>query len=166
MGSRLQNVGGFYQVKRERTEIDGIEATAGWRLNAVHRLQATYAQVNGRSDTDGDGKVDTDLDGANISPDRYGLSWQANWTDKLNTRLQANHYASRGFDDAALEFDGYSLVDASLGYRLPVGEASLGIENLLNKGYLTYYAQAASKRDDQLFKGRGRTFTLGYQVSF
>ncbi|WP_172143956.1 TonB-dependent receptor [Pseudomonas tumuqii] len=166
LGARLQNVGGFYQVRRERTEIDGIEATAGWQINPVHRLQATYAEVNGRSDTDGDGKVDTDLDGANISPDRYGISWQANWSDKLNSRLQANHYASRGFDDPDLDFDGYSLVDASLGYRLPVGEASLGIENLLNKDYLTYYAQAASKRDDQLFKGRGRTVTLGYQVSF
>jgi iron complex outermembrane receptor protein len=161
-----KNVGGVYQIRRERSEIDGIEATAGWQINPVHRVQATYAQVNGQSDTDGDGKVDTDLDGANISPDRYGVSWQANWTDKLNTRLQANHYASRGFDDPALEFDGYSLVDASLGYRLPVGEASLGIENLLNKEYLSYYAQAASKRDDQMFMGRGRTVTLGYRVSF
>ena len=166
LGARLENVGGVYQIRRERSEIDGIEATAGWQINPVHRVQATYAQVNGQSDTDGDGKVDTDLDGANISPDRYGVSWQANWTDKLNTRLQANHYASRGFDDPALEFDGYSLVDASLGYRLPVGEASLGIENLLNKEYLSYYAQAASKRDDQMFMGRGRTVTLGYRVSF
>ena len=166
LGSRLENVGGFYQVRRERTEIDGVEASAGWQVDAVHRLQASYAQLDGESDTDGDGKVDTDLDGANISPDRYGLSWQANWNDKLHSLIQANHYASRGFDDPDLNFDGYSLVDASLGYRLPVGEVSLGIENLFNRDYLTYYAQAASSRDDQLFKGRGRTFTLGYQLSF
>ncbi|SDI15404.1 iron complex outermembrane recepter protein [Pseudomonas benzenivorans] len=166
LGSRLENVGSFYQVRRERTEIDGVEASAGWQVDAVHRLQASYAQLDGESDTDGDGKVDTDLDGANISPDRYGLSWQANWNDKLHSLIQANHYASRGFDDPDLNFDGYSLVDASLGYRLPVGEVSLGIENLFNRDYLTYYAQAASSRDDQLFKGRGRTFTLGYQVSF
>ncbi|WP_455230421.1 TonB-dependent receptor [Geopseudomonas aromaticivorans] len=166
LGSRLQSVGGVYQVRRERTEIDGVEATAGWQVNDAHRLQASYAKLNGESDTDGDGKVDTDLDGANISPDRYGLSWQANWTDKLNSRVQANHYASRSFDTPGLDFDGYSLVDASLGYRLPVGEVSLGVENLLNRDYMTYYAQAASTRDDQFFAGRGRTFTLGYQVSF
>jgi iron complex outermembrane receptor protein len=166
LGSRLENVGGFYQVRRERTEIDGVEASAGWQVDAVHRLQASYAKLNGESDTDGDGKVDTDLDGANISPDRYGLSWQANWNDKLHSLIQANHYASRSFDTAGLDFDGYSLVDASLGYRLPVGEVSLGIENLLDRDYLTYYAQAGSTRDDQLFAGRGRTFTLGYQVSF
>lgn len=166
LGSRLENVGGVYQVRRERTEIDGVEASAGWQVNAVHRLQASYAKLNGESDTDGDDKVDTDLDGANIAPDRYGVSWQANWTEKLNSRLQVNHYASRSFDTAGLNFDGYSLVDASLGYSLPVGEASLGIENLLNRDYMTYYAQAASVRDDQYFAGRGRTFTLGYQLSF
>ncbi|WP_375737788.1 TonB-dependent receptor [Pseudomonas boanensis] len=166
LGSRLQNVGGVYQVRRERTEIDGVEATAGWQVNDAHRLQATYSHLNGESDTDGDGKVDTDLDGANIAPDRYGLSWQANWSDKLNTRVQANHYTSRSFDTPGLDFDGYSLVDASIGYRLPVGEATLGVENLFNRDYMTYYAQAASTRDDQFFAGRGRTFTLGYQVSF
>lgn len=166
LGSRLQNVGGVYQVRRERTEIDGVEASAGWQINDVHRLQASYARLDGESDTDGDGKVDTDLDGANIAPDRYGLSWQANWSDKLNSRVQANHYASRSFETPGLDFDGYSLVDASLGYQLPVGAVSFGVENLFNRDYMTYYAQAASTRDDQFFAGRGRTFTLGYQVSF
>ncbi len=166
LGSRLQNVGGVYQVRRERTEIDGVEASAGWQINDVHRLQASYARLDGESDTDGDGKVDTDLDGANIAPDRYGLSWQANWSDKLNSRVQANHYASRSFDTPGLDFDGYSLVDASLGYQLPIGAVSFGVENLFNRDYMTYYAQAASTRDDQFFAGRGRTFTLGYQVSF
>lgn len=171
LGSRLDSVGGVYQIRRERTEIDGIEFTGGWQVNDAHRMTLTYAQVNGQSDTDGDGDVDTDLDGANISPDRYGLSWQANWNDRLNSLLQANHYASRGFDQAGLNFDGYTLVDASVGYRLPVGEVSLGIENLLDRDYLTYYSQAANTgsdvtRNGRVFNGRGRTLTLGYQVSF
>ncbi|KHO63628.1 TonB-dependent receptor [Pseudomonas flexibilis] len=166
LGSRLERVGGVFQVRRERTEIAGVEATAGWQVSDAHRLQASYARLTGESDTDGDGKVDTDLDGANIAPDRLGLSWQARWTDRLNSRLQANHYASRSFDTPGLHFDGYSLVDASLGYRLPVGEVSLGVENLLDRDYMTYYAQAASTRDDQYFAGRGRTFTLGYQLDF
>ena len=171
LGSRLDSVGGVYQIRRERTEIKGVEMTAGWQVNEAHRLQMIYAQVDGESDTDGDGKVDTDLGGANIAPDRYGLSWQANWTDKLNSRLQANHYASRNFDAPGLEFDGHTLVDASLGYQLPVGEVSVGVENLLNKDYLTYYAQAGNTGSDstinqRLFNGRGRTLTLGYQVQF
>jgi len=171
LGSRLDSVGGVYQIRRERTEIDGVEFTGGWQVNAAHRLQLTYAQVNGQSDTDGDGDVDTDLDGANISPDRYGISWQANWSERLHSLLQANHYASRSFDQPGLDFDGYTLVDASVGYRLPVGEVNLGIENLLDRDYLTYYSQAANTgsdvtRNGRVFNGRGRTFTLGYQVSF
>lgn len=171
LGSRLDSVGGVYQVRRERTEIDGIEFTGGWQVNDAHRLKLSYAQVNGRSDTNGDGKVDTDLNGANISPDRYGISWQANWTDKLHSLLQANHYASRDFDQPELEFDGYTLVDASIGYRTLMGDVSLGVENLLNRDYLTYYSQAANTGSDQtrngrVFNGRGRTLTLGYQVSF
>lgn len=171
LGSRLDSVGGVYQIRRERTEIDGVEFTGGWQVNDAHRLKLVYAQVDGRSDTDGDGKVDTDLNGANISPDRYGMSWQANWTDNLHSLLQVNHYASRDFDTPGLEFDGYSLVDATVGYRLPVGEASLGIENLLNEDYLTYYSQAANTgskvtRDGRVFNGRGRTFTLAYAVTF
>lgn len=171
LGSRLDSVGGVYQIRRERTEIDGIEFTGGWQINDAHRMTLTYAQVNGQSDTDGDGDVDTDLDGANISPDRYGLGWQANWNNRLHSLLQANHYASRDFDQAGLNFDGYTLVDASVGYRLPVGEVSLGIENLLDRDYLTYYSQAANTgsdvtRNGRVFNGRGRTLTLGYQVSF
>ena len=58
-----------------------------------------------------------------------------------------------------------------MGYRLPLGEVSLGVENLLNRDYLTYYSQAANTgskvtRDGRVFNGRGRTLTLGYQVSF
>ena len=166
LGSRLENVGGVYQVRRERTEIDGVEASAIWRVSEQHRLQATYSHLNGQSDTDGDDKVDTDLDGANIAPDRYGMSWQATWNEDFSSRLQANHYLSRSFDTPGLDFDGYTLVDASLSYRLPVGEASFGVENLFNRDYMTYYAQAASTRNDQYFAGRGRTFTLGYQVDF
>ncbi|MBU1302101.1 MAG: TonB-dependent receptor [Gammaproteobacteria bacterium] len=171
LGSRLDSVGGVYQVRRERTEIDGIEFTGGWQITEAHRLKLMYAQVNGQSDTDDDGKVDTDLNGANISPDRYGIGWQANWNDKLHSLLQANHYASRSFDQPGLDFDGYTLVDATLGYRLPVGEARLGIENLFNEDYLTYYSQAANTgsdltRNGRVFNGRGRTLTLGYQVSF
>lgn len=171
LGSRLDSVGGVYQIRRERTEIDGIEFTGGWQVNDAHRLKLMYAQVDGRSDTDGDGKVDTDLNGANISPDRYGASWQANWTDRLHSLLQANHYASRDFDTPGLEFEGYTLVDAYLGYRLPLGEVSVGVENLMNEDYLTYYSQAANTgskvtRDGRVFNGRGRTLTLGYQVSF
>ncbi|WP_230969001.1 TonB-dependent receptor [Nitrogeniibacter aestuarii] len=168
LGSRLQNVGGVYQVRRERTEISGVEATASLRLNDAHRLTAAYARLHGRSDTDGDGKVDTRLDGANISPNRLTVGWLARWTERLDSQLSAYHYFDREFDKPELNFDGYSLVDASLSYRLDKGRISAGIENLFNEDYVTYYGQSADSttRDERYFKGRGRTLTLGYQVDF
>lgn len=167
-GARLVAVGGVYQVRREKTEIDGIEASAGWQVNADHRLKAAYAHTDGRSDTDGDGKVDTDLDGANISPDRLTLGWQAKWSGTLSSQLQVGHFFARDFPKSELDFGGYTLVDASVAYQLPVGRITAGIENLFNRDYVTYYSQSADSttRDDRYFKGRGRTLTVGYQVSF
>jgi len=167
-GSRLVPVGGVYQVRREKTEIKGIEASAGWQIDARHHLQAAYAKAKGRADTDDDGKVDTDLDGANISPDRLNLGWRAAWTDKLGTQLQVGHFFDRSFPKPELDFNGYTLVDAALSYRLPVGQFTAGIENLFDRDYVTYYSQSADSttRDDRYFKGRGRTLTVGYQVDF
>ena len=41
-----------------------------------------------------------------------------------------------------------------------------GVENLFNEDYFTYYAQTATTLDERNFKGRGRTFTLGYNLDF
>lgn len=51
-----------------------------------------------------------------------------------------------------------------------MGRATFGIENLTDKDYFTYYSQSFPQspvlEDDLYFKGRGRTFTLGYQLDF
>jgi len=166
LGSRLQNVGGIYFVKREKTEITGIEARLGLQLSAAQRLELAYAHIEGEYDSDGDNRVDSRLDGLNIAPNRLLASWEARWSDRLQTRLQASHSFERDFDNPAKRFDGYTLVDASLGYGLPVGTLSLSVANLLNQDYVTYYSQSAVVDDDRYFKGRGRTLTLGYGVDF
>ncbi len=139
-------------------------------MTDAHGLEFTYAYSEGESDTDGDGKVDTELSGANIAPERLTLGWSAHWNDKLSSHLQGSYFFDRTFDEQTNEnlrrFDGYTLVDASLGYRLPVGKASLGIENLLDEDYITYRSQVGRDGDDRFFAGRGRTLTLGYQLDF
>ncbi|KGD64210.1 Fe transport outer membrane receptor protein [Alcanivorax nanhaiticus] len=166
LGQRLQNNGGIFEVSRERTEIQGIEADAGWQLNASHFLNASYVHTSGKFDSDEDGSVDTRLDGRNIAPDSIQLRWQANWTSKLDTQLQGTHYFNKDFEGDTNDFTAYQLVDLSLGYTLPKGQITAGIENLLNEDYFTYFSQTATTRDDQNFKGRGRTFTLGYNLDF
>lgn len=157
---------GTWVGSREKTEIQGIEITGQASLNEAHDMRLTYTHAEGKSDTDGDGSVDTKLTGLNIAPDTLKLAWSANWSEALSTHLQAGYYFDRSVDDPELEFDGYTQVDASLAYKLPVGRATLGVENLTDKRYITYYSQAARVSDDYYFTGRGRTFTLGYQLDF
>ncbi len=171
LGSRLVSVGGFYEVRRERTEIKGFEAGAGWKISPNQKIKASYTKSSGRSDTNADGVVDTKMDGANIAPDRIGLRWQSRWGSKLDSQLQIHHFLNRSFEKPTRQFNGYSLVDFSISYPMPVGRLTAGIENLFNRDYVTYFSQTNSTTDQALrneryFKGRGRTITIGYQLDF
>ena len=165
-GQRLAEQNGTWVGSREKTEIQGVEVTGNMQINDYHDLSLSYAHTEGKSDQDGDGSVDTKLTGINIAPDTLKLGWSAVWNDRLSTRLQGRYYFDRSVDNPALDFDGYGLVDASLAYQLPTGQLSLGIENLTDEDYLTYYSQAARISDEYYFTGRGRTFTVGYQLDF
>ncbi|WP_435104426.1 TonB-dependent receptor [Arhodomonas sp. AD133] len=165
-GERLTEVDGVWVGKREKTEIQGVEISGDVQLNDAHGLRVSYTHADGESDTDGDGRVDTDLTGINIAPDTLTVAWSATWHSRLSSHLQASYYFDREVDDPELEFDGYSLVDAAVTYRLPVGRMTVGVENLLDEDYFTYYSQAARVSDDYYFKGRGRTVSVGYQLDF
>jgi len=165
-GTRLELIGDEYFLRRQATEVDGIHAALGYQLNDNHRLGAAWARVEGEFDSDGDGNVDTKMGALDISPDRLSLSWDARWNDQLNTFLAANHFYDRSFDNPELEFDGYTLVDLSIGYQLPQGHLNLGISNLFNEDYVTFYSQSAVAQDGRYFKGRGRLLTLSYSTQF
>ena len=69
------------------------------------------------------------------------------------------------------ELDGFTVVDFTGSYQLPVGNLGFGIKNLLNEDYYTTWSQRAQHwytGSDALYqyKGRGRTYTLNYQVKF
>ncbi|WP_193161514.1 TonB-dependent receptor [Microbulbifer hainanensis] len=160
---------GIYSVKREQTEIDGVELRGQWFATDSDTLEVRYAYTKGRYDSDADGKVDTDLDGRNIAPNRFNLSWARNWTDAFSTRLQANWLLDRDFVNSAgevtTEFDGYTIIDASAQLKALGGEFALGLQNLTNEDYFTYYSQTAGN-DTRNFKGLGRNVNLSYSKVF
>lgn len=165
-GERLTEQNGVWVGSREKTEIEGWEVTAEAEIQPSHRLGLSYSYVKGQSDTDGDGRVDQELTGINVPPETLRVSWSAGWTKALSSFLQYSHFLDRDVEGQTLDFDGYGLLDASLAYQTGVGKVSLGIENLLDETYITYYSQAARASDDYYFRGRGRTITLGYQHDF
>lgn len=165
-GARVVSVNGVFAMAREKTQFEGLETRLSYRFNASHRASIAYASAEGRYDSNNDDRLDANLDGLNVAPDRVLASWTANWTGKLSSLVQVQHAFSQEFDDVAKRFSGYTLADAALNYKLLRGELRLGVSNLLDKQYITYYSQSALVEPTRYFAGRGRTVTLGYAVSF
>lgn len=161
---------GIYSVARQPVDIKGFEANVGVEIPQLPglRLQAAYSDLSGHTDADGDGEVDDDLDGANISPDRVNLT--ASYANgPLSLRLASRHYLSRGFSGqpAAADFDGYTLLDAYVGYRTGFGEIGLAAQNLTDAFYITYDSDTVRVTDDaRYYAGRGRTLTLSWRGEF
>jgi iron complex outermembrane receptor protein len=164
----VKNSGGIFDVQRQRVEIEGLEANVKARTPVPGLVvSAGYAHLKGRTDTDKDNKVDTDLDGANISPDRLNLAadYQGG---KWGLRVQIQSYIRRDMQHALVKdnFTGYTLADAFVRYKLPMGALSLGVQNLFDSQYISYNSDTTAPAVDRYFAGRGRTATLGWEARF
>lgn len=169
-GQRLQRGDdGIYSVKREKTEVNGVEFRVNWTVSNEDLLGLRFAIAEGRYDSDQDGKVDSDLGGSNIAPNRINASWDRDWNDSLTTRLQVNHLMDReqenGVGEVTNKFEGYTTVDFSATLEMEEGVVTLGVQNLTNTDYYTYYSQS-NPNDNRNFKGLGQSFTVSYQLSF
>tara|TARA_R110000850_G_scaffold110827_5_gene224155 strand:- start:1143 stop:3284 length:2142 start_codon:yes stop_codon:yes gene_type:complete len=169
-GQRLVlNASGIFDLRREAVEIEGMEINLGVETPLPGlKLGVGYSNLKGRVDTDGDGTVDDDLDGSNISPDRLNLS--ADYVrGPLSARVQGQYYLSRRFEGqpASADFEGYTIVNALLRYDTGFGAFSLAAQNLLDEYYVSYDSDTVRTTDnDRFFAGRGRTITLGWDWRF
>lgn len=169
LGSILVLRNDVFEVQRRRTEIDGLELSGTWEtpLDGL-RFSGGYAMLNGRTDTNSDNKVDTDLDGANISPDRVNLAADYS-TGPYSIRVQTRSYLDRSFDGlpANTDFDGYTLADAFLRYSASFGDFTLSASNLFDKQYVTYDSQTVQPTSNtRFFAGRGRVIALAFEKKF
>lgn len=169
----IANPGGIFDVQRLRTEIQGLELNLAVRLPVKGlRTSIGYAHLDGRYDSDAvpDGKVDTDLDGTNISPDRLNLA--ADYASgPFTARIQTQFYLSRSFQgkvrDPRNDFGGYTLTDAYLRYQTAIGGLTLSVSNVFDKQYIDYSSDTRLPTDNlSYFAGRGRSFTLGWDSRF
>ncbi len=169
----IANPGGIFDVQRLRVEIQGLELNLGVKLPVPGaRLSLGYAHLVGKYDADAvpDGKVDTDLDGTNISPDRLNLA--ADYArGRFSTRVQSQFYLARTFQgkvrDPRNDFGGYALVDAYLRYQTGFGGLTFSVSNLLDKQYIDYSSDTRLPTDNlSYFAGRGRALTLGWDYRF
>jgi iron complex outermembrane receptor protein len=171
----IANVGGIFDVQRQRVEIEGLEANlrVDMPIDGL-RLGIGYAHLHGRYDSDSanpDGVVDTDLDGTNISPDRLNLSASYN-RGRVSALVQNQHFLSRSFrgkanPDPRNGFGGYNVTDASIRYDTGFGGLTLAVQNLFDEFYIDYSSDTRLPNDNlSFFAGRGRTVTLGWDYRF
>lgn len=168
-GQLLVLLNGVYEVQRQRVEIEGLELNLSYETPLPGlTLSGGYAHLKGLNDSNNDGKVDSKLDGANISPDRLNLA-ATYVADRITARLQAQTYLSGdvGSGSTFASFGGYTVVDSSIRYELPVGGVTLSVQNLLDRQFIDYNSQTQRLTDSQRFyAGRGRTLTVGWDYSF
>ncbi|ATQ44930.1 TonB-dependent receptor [Caulobacter mirabilis] len=164
-----------YDVQRQRVEIEGLELNVNVQTPLPGlKVYAGYAHLKGRADSNQDGSVDIDLDGANISPDRFNLA--ASYQEgPLTVRVQSQFYLGRDYDGAARSprkgrdsrFEGYAVMDASVRYAADFGDVFFTVNNLMDQQYVSYASDTTNLGDDnRFFAGRGRTFTLGLERRF
>jgi len=160
---------GMFNVMRQPIDIEGLEVNLNVRTPLPGlKLGTGFAHVSGRTDTNGDGRMDADLDGANISPDRLNLSIDYG-RGRFSARVQGRYYLSRRFQGQPIanDFVGYRLFDAYAAYELAAGRVMLSVQNLGNTDYVTYYSDTQGPTDNaRFYTGRGRNFTLSWQAGF
>jgi len=174
LGARLvMNTSGTFDVVREKSEIYGTEITGDIRLpHQLGTIGGYLALLEGKSDRDLDGEVDRRLPGLNISAPKLALFWDKEWTPRFSTRLQSLSLLPRDDPDGIPDgdFHGYTLVDVLAHIRLAEKQIlSIGVENLFDKRYITYYSQTltgVNADNNNYFAGRGRTLSLRYRWEF
>ncbi|WP_336958095.1 TonB-dependent receptor [Sphingobium aquiterrae] len=174
-GSLLVQTGGVFEVQRQRVEIQGLELNLSARTPVPGLTLSTgYAHLIGRTDGSDDDidRVDRDLDGANISPDRLNIA--ASYVHgPLSARIQTQFFLSRNFERAPGDYnrlyrmDGYDVTDVSLRYQTGFGALTLSAQNIFDTFYIDYYSQTVRPNDNaHYFAGRGRNVTLSWDYRF
>ncbi|HEY0946696.1 MAG TPA: TonB-dependent receptor [Opitutaceae bacterium] len=174
LGARLvANSAGIFDVVRERTEIYGLELTGDVRAGTLGTIGGYFALVEGKSDTDEDGAVDYRMPGVNITAPKLALYWDRSWTARFATRVQSLTLLDRSAPNPSAnpsgDFDSYTLIDVIGTMQAGPGELSLGVENVFDQHYITYYSQTldgSNANNFNYFAGRGRTLSVRYRFAF
>ncbi|EGQ8090438.1 TonB-dependent receptor [Vibrio vulnificus] len=152
----------------DKKRVYGLEAMLSYWVHDNIQLGASGHYVV--SEVKGD-KGWEDYDAGYASTSKAN-AW-AGWSDaELNVKLQSQTMFD--YEDASNnKLNGYTLFDLVGSYQLPVGSLGFGIQNLLDKDYTTAWGQRAQliysahyESAAYDYKGRGRTYTLNYQVKF
>lgn len=175
LGSQIIVSNGIGTVQRVPIVVKGFEFSGQWRPSRTLRLDATYARTRGRTASAAGQPLDLDLGARSQGPDKLVLASNWAFAPAWSAQLNLAHWLPRdvnvgkvsGTTSLEEHSAGYTVADLAVRWASPWGELGMGIENLLNRQYITYYSQAhyAGSNDDY-YAGRGRTVSLSWRRSF
>lgn len=152
----------------DKKRVYGLEALASYWVHENVQLGASGHYVV--SEVKGDnGWADQSAGEASTSKANAWAGWyEADLSLKVQSQTMFDYE-----DDSDNKLNGYTVFDLIGTYQLPVGSLGFGIQNLLNKDYTTIWGQRAQilyathyESAAYDYRGRGRTYTLNYQVKF
>ncbi|MDA9557833.1 TonB-dependent receptor [Vibrio sp.] len=156
-------VSGVSQARR----VYGVEALASYWLTDRFQIGSTAHFASSEIEDDENGWQDETINEAVTSKIGTWLGW---YDDSYNVKLQS--LSMLDYEDAdGNELNGYTTWDLIGQYELPLGSLGFGIQNIMNESYQTSWSQRATNwyaGSDELYnyQGRGRTFTVNYQVEY
>lgn len=175
LGSQIIVTNGIGVVQRVPIEVKGVEFSGEWLPHRDWRLNATYARTRGRTASAAGEPLDLDLGARSQGPDKLLLAAQWAFAPAMSAQLSASRYLPRhanvgkqsGTTSLEEHFGGYTVVNAVARWASPWGELGVGIENLFDRQYITYYSEAHyAGTGDDYYAGRGRTLTMSWRRSF
>ncbi|WP_217525409.1 TonB-dependent receptor [Vibrio metschnikovii] len=152
----------------DKKRVYGLEAMASYWVHANVQLGASghYVVSEVKNDKGWEKMTATEASTSKLS------AWVGWYDEDLAVKLQSQTMFDYK-DYAENKLDGYTLFDLVGSYKLPMGSIGFGVRNLFDHDYTTIWGQRAqlwySSHYDAAaydYKGRGRTYTLNYQLKF
>lgn len=172
---RVDATTGVGSVLRVPVHVKGVEFSGEFKPLPDWTLSASYARIHGKTAAQPDAPMDVTLGARSQGPDKLVLAAGWQFAARGQVRLQATRLASRHINTGRFvgtaklqeDFNGYTLADLAATYGTAWGDFGVGVENLFDRQYVGYYAQAnPAGTNDDYFAGRGRTLTVSWRRSF
>lgn len=155
-------------VSQQKERIWGVEATGDVTVTDAFTMGTVISYREGRYDTNGDGKLDSNLPNNRIgSPWRGMLYGSYRFVNGMQLRVEGEAFSDR---DVAIDLRGtrYKLkgaatMNAALTAPIWEGEAYVAVNNLFDRNYQNPTATSVRNLANYSW---GRTVTLGFRKTF
>ncbi|WP_293796300.1 TonB-dependent receptor [uncultured Bosea sp.] len=155
-------------MSQQKERIWGVEATGDVTITDAFTMGTVLSYREGRYDTNGDGKLDSNLPNNRIgSPWRGMLYGSYRFVNGMQLRVEGEAFSDR---DVAIDLRGtrYKLKGAAtmnVALTAPVweGEAYVAVNNLFDRAYQNPTATSVRNLPNY---GWGRTMTVGFRKTF